>query len=636
MKSLLPGSRSLADKRGSVFWSDKLQTNVLPTYHPAAVLRSPELYPDLARDILKAAQYAQGTTQVDAGAPDIAWDLITSQDALDALLGRFRFGGNAALDTEFASTQAQQKLLCLGISPEPGYAGVLTEQLLSDRLTINKLNYFLRGVCQVGQSYTADLKPMWKVGIKSATTGRDTLLEAYTLDERHGTHGLKYLAQRWLGVNNYADPVSPYKSHMEDCPPELMYPYNARDAAYTLMLEQELDRQLDDKARSVLNEILYPACDTLARMEVTGITIDRPYLEQLKDKMDWAVEAIQGEMNDVVGHEFNPNSFLQIQSILYEELGLPIPGRPMTDKKSLELISLVRPHPFLDLLIGYRQNYKLLSAYVNAMLKAADSDDRVHTTFKMAEAVTGRLSSANPALQNISRNKAIRRSFIATPGWTMVRADYSQIEVRMLCWLSRDEKLRETLTSGEDLHNRTAQILFGEVNPVLRQKAKTFTFALLYQMTTKGLADALKVPLAEATRLQALFFEAYPQVKDWIEQTKGFVLENGYVETPFGRRRRFGLITNENRNEILRQAVNAPSQGGATDVMLKALARFDKRIQKGEIGNTRLLLTVHDEIITETREDPQEVGRILKSELEQTVLDGWVPFDVEVKIGQHW
>jgi DNA polymerase-1 len=296
-------------------------------------------------------------------------------------------------------------------------------------------------------------------------------------------------------------------------------------------------------------------------------------------------------------------------------------------------------HPIVDLLLQYRATKKLHSTYIQALLEAADENGRVHTTFNLHGTVTGRLSSSNPVnLQNIPRESDIRKIFIATPGFTIVEGDLAQAEVRGLAYYSRDRNLIDNILSGMDMHVRTACLMFNvrpeEVTKDMRQAAKRLTFGVIYQMSAESLAHELNISTTEAEELIERFFSAYPQAREWIEAIKQEALRVGKVATPFGRTRRFGVITDTNRSEVLRQAVNAPIQSLASDVTLTALIKAGKELW----GNpsTRLLLTVHDSILLETREDPVEVALWLRRIMSAPVLDGNVPFAADVKIGQSW
>ncbi len=635
-RAVVPGFKSLTDARGTIYESDTLNTCVLATYHPAAVLRSPNLYPDLKYDVLKGFSHLKNYTQISVGQPpSVAYEEVSTLPDLAKMANRLLGGDEiVTLDVE---TTGDGKLLSVGQCNNAG-CFVLTEELLRGNPcgVRNVLNRILSSKQMLAHNAKFDIQRLWDYGVTKASTGVDTMLMSYVLDERPGTHGLKYLAQRYLGADNYADPVKKYYNNMEECPRDLLYHYNAQDVVYTYALYHDLDKRLSAEEKHLLSSLLYPASDALARMEYTGVRVDVPYLKNLSQELPQEIDDILHQLYETAGFEFNPNSPKQLIDVLYYKLELPVPGKFSTDRKSLEMIAEVCDHPIIPLLLKYRDRKKFYSTYVASLLEKADSNDRIHASFNLIGTVTGRLSSNNPNLQNIPKGSDARKIFIATDGYTMIEGDLKQAEVRVMCWFARDEKLRETIMSGEDMHARTATLMFGKVDPELRQKAKRITFGLLYQMSAHSLASDLKISVNEASVLQRKFFEAYPAVEEWIENIKQEVLRTGMVKTPFGRTRRFELITRENQAEVLRQAVNAPIQSSASDITLSALVRLDKRIKRGELGDTRLLLTVHDSIVLETKEDPQEMAKVVKGEMESPVLDGWVPFAADIKTGKTW
>lgn len=631
------GRGKVTDLRGAAVWSDELQTYVIPTFHPAAVLRQPNLYPDLVRDLRYARDVLRGTVKpVEVGH---SVELFVADDYNDALALARRLVevGEVAVDVECAGDGS---FLCAAFSWKPGTAAVLTAEALKNPAVVDAFNVAFRRVKLIGHNLKYDLKVLWSQGLWSARTGADTMLMHYTLDERRGTHGLKQLARLYFNAPNYDAEIARYMKEggLENCPRDLLYKYNGLDASYTYALYQTITKELGSNEWRVLNDLLLPASDVLAEMEYLGIMVDVPYLQKLDAELTAELLRLEAEMFTVAGRKFNPNSPKQLIQLLYYELGVPVPRRLSTDENALK--EVLNYHPLPKLLLEYRARKKFLSTYVQALLEARDENDRVHTTFNLHGTATGRLSSSDPVnLQNIPREGEARNMFVATPGWTLVECDGSQMEVRVLAWYAKDEKLMEALATGGDIHTRTACLMFGlkpeQVTKEQRTAAKRLTFGLIYQMSAQSLAEELGIGLAEAEELVARFFEAFPRVKGWIKEVQEQVLAEGKLTTPFGRTRRFGLITNETRGDILRQAVNTPIQSVASDLTLLALIRLWERIKCGELGRTRLLLTVHDSILLETQEDISEVGRVMREEMRVPVLEGIV-LDAEVKVGTRW
>mgnify|MGYP001285162097 FL=1 len=631
----LMGRHNMGDVHGTVNWCADVNAFVVPTYHPAAVLRSPGYYIDLIRDMQRAALYLHEKKVLTSVAQEVEYVTLHNHDHVLELVERLESLSEVAVDVETASDGS---LLCIGLAWRGDKAVVVTKDALVDKRTVPMLNSALKGKVLIGHNLKFDVKQLWRAGVSDVRVGEDTMLMSYTLDERPGVHKLKPLVRQYLNVPDYDAPIREYYSHMEDCPPIELWKYNAYDAAYTYALRNVLRRELDADGTWLLHNVLYPAANVLACMEYTGIMVDREYLQGLASKLRDETQTLEQEMYHLIGRQFNPRSQKQLAQLLYHDLRLPIPdGRWSTDKDALAVIQDF--HPLPAKILEYRGKLKMLRTYVEALLDAADDEGRVHTNFNLHGTVTGRLSSSDPInLQNIPRTEEARNAFIATPGYTLVEADLSQAEVRVLAWYCKDPNLIKALAEGGDLHIRTASIMFRkkpeEVTKDLRQAAKRLSFATIYGQSVEALAKELGVSITEAKELQERFFSAFPRAREWIKAQQELALATGVVTTPFRRKRRFEYITRDNKAEVLRQAVNAPIQSVASDITLSALIRVGHKL--GNNQNTRLLITVHDSILLETTEDPIEVARWMKQEMVGDVLDNTVPFDADVKIGPRW
>ena len=631
----LMGRHNMGDVHGTVNWCADVNAFVVPTYHPAAVLRSPGYYIDLIRDMQRAALYLHEKKVLTSVAQEVEYVTLHNHDHVLELVERLESLSEVAVDVETASDGS---LLCIGLAWRGDKAVVVTKDALVDKRTVPMLNSALKGKVLIGHNLKFDVKQLWRAGVSDVRVGEDTMLMSYTLDERPGVHKLKPLVRQYLNVPDYDAPIREYYSHMEDCPPIELWKYNAYDAAYTYALRNVLRRELDADGTWLLHNVLYPAANVLACMEYTGIMVDREYLQGLASKLRDETQTLEQEMYHLIGRQFNPRSQKQLAQLLYHDLRLPIPdGRWSTDKDALAVIQDF--HPLPAKILEYRGKLKMLRTYVEALLDAADDEGRVHTNFNLHGTVTGRLSSSDPInLQNIPRTEEARNAFIATPGYTLVEADLSQAEVRVLAWYCKDPNLIKALAEGGDLHIRTASIMFRkkpeEVTKDLRQAAKRLSFATIYGQSVEALAKELGVSVTEAKELQEQFFSAFPRAREWIKAQQELALATGVVTTPFRRKRRFEYITRDNKAEVLRQAVNAPIQSVASDITLSALIRVGHKL--GNNQNTRLLITVHDSILLETTEDPIEVARWMKQEMVGDVLDNTVPFDADVKIGPRW
>lgn len=651
MKALFPKMTAISKERGRTVWHEDLNCNVIITHDPGRIWKEPKYFQDLVNDMLKINKVIGRDIQANQY-NNIELVLLDCQDDVDELcevLEELKAKDKkVAIDVENGS---HDELLCIGFSWVPLKSAVLTREVMCQE-TYDKLSKALKGLKITGHFFKSDIKKMWENGFDrlSIDTYSDTMYQSYLLDERRyveeeyrGVHGLKYLAREFLFVDDYNGHIAPYYTHLEDCDPDTVYLYNGKDAAYTLILDDLFEEQLDPAQRDLLHNHMCPVSDVLAGMEYVGVRVSLGALEDLNVAMTAQLEEIRNTLCTLAGRQFNPNSSKQVADTFYNKLDIPVPKAWSTDKEHLKLI--VNEHPIIPTMLQYREVKQFHGLYVNGMLKRVDAERRVHTNFNVARTATGRLSSNGPNLQNIKRGAMARNLFEATPGWTMFEADLSQAEVKGLCWLAKDKILHEAIVSGLDLHTRTASLMYGvpfdKVTKAQRTTAKRITFGLIYQMSPEGLVDALRmdgvlITVAEAVELMKMFFSVYAESERWIESIKASVVEKGYVVSPFGRIRRFPLITEKNLGGVLRQAVNFPVQSMANEISLAALLRFGKRVNAGELGETRLLLTVHDSIMGETREDVNAVVWELKKEMEKPVLDGWVPFTADIGVGSSW
>jgi DNA polymerase-1 len=635
LRALL-GRGNVSRARGAAYRHDGLGCLVVPSYHPAMVLRSPAAYHDLVSDIrLAVALLEGGGTVVVKPAPDVVHEVVCDAAGVERTVAKaLESQGPVAVDVETASDGS---LLCVGLSWEEGRAAVITGDAAMSCATL--LDQLFASRPLVFHNAQFDLQVLWRNGMPSARTGGDTMLLCYCLDERKGKHSLADAIREHLNVPDHKKPMDKYMGHMEDAPRNELYRYNALDAAYTLILHRILSEKVDDDGRRVLRTLLYPASDVLAKMTAVGVMVDLDYLRRLSADISHELVCLEEEMHRVAGKVFNPRSHAQLKRLLYDELALPIPvdlGNASTDEEHLEFLAPL--HSLPGMVLAYRKRHKFLTTYVRAMLKWADAGGRVHTTFNIGGTVTGRLSSSRPNLQNIGRSKEARDMFVATPGWTMVECDMAQSEIRVLAWLSQDENLIRAISSGVDIHTANAALMFGvrpeEVTKELRQAAKHLNFGIIYQMSAPSLAKELGVSVERAEELIRMFFAAFPRAYQWIEDTKEEVRRTGKLRTPFGRVRRFGYVTKDNEADVMREAVNFPVQSVSSDITLGAVIRLGKRLW--DDPSTRLLLTVHDSILLETTSDQLTIARMVAEEMVSSAPDTTVPFIAEAKVGIRW
>jgi len=423
-------------------------------------------------------------------------------------------------------------------------------------------------------------------------------------------------------------------------------------AAALLELGGRLDAMLADKPglRQLYAELDRPFLPVLLGMERAGIAVDRAMLGALSARMDEVLGGLTKEIHALAGREFNINSPQQLGKILFEELNLPAPfktGKGKVISTAAEVLEgLAEEHRIARLVLEYRQVSKLKGTYVDALPELLDGQGRVHTTFNPTGAATGRLSSNNPNLQNIpirtELGREIRAAFVPRPGWTLVKVDYSQIELRLLAHFSGDAVLTESFVRGEDIHTRTAAEVFGVppllVTPELRRNAKAVNFGIVYGQTAFGLAAALGISRGEADTYIKSYFARYAGVKRYIERTIAEVRKTGYAETLFGRRRPIPDMSSKNPNArgfAERTAVNTPLQGTAADLIKQAMIAIDRQFRE-EGWQARLLLQVHDELVLECPvEEAGRLARMVKQAMEG-VHKLNVPLIADVSAGANW
>ena len=414
-------------------------------------------------------------------------------------------------------------------------------------------------------------------------------------------------------------------------------------------VETALETQLaEGTLRGLFEDLEMPLVPILAAMERVGIRVDCDELAHLSGELAARIAELEATLADTAGYTFNVGSTQQLAAFLYDHLGLAAGRRTKTgrstDADSLE--SLRTEHPIVDVVLEWRQLTKLKSTYVDALPLLCAADNRVHTSFNQAVAATGRLSSADPNLQNVpvrtSWGQRIRHAFIADPGQVLVSADYSQIELRVLAHATREEELIASFARGEDIHRRTAAEVYDvppeEVTPDQRRIAKVVNFGVVYGLSDFGLARDTGMDVEIAHEFITKYFDSFPAVTQYLERTHMHAREWGWVETFLGRRRHLPDIRAANRQlrgAAERMAVNMPIQGAAADIMKLAMIRCDTALREAGV-RSRLLLQVHDELVLETPEDELERVVPLLREAMSGAAELVVPLVVDVKVGQNW
>ena len=500
-----------------------------------------------------------------------------------------------------------------------------------------------------------DVLVLRRAGVNLQGLDFDTMLASYVLDPGRRSHGLDVLALEFLDYSmmSYADLCGKGKSaiRFDQCSVESARDYSCEDADMSLRMREIFEPQLDSsEVRPLLENIEIPLIHVLAEIEWTGISIDLPWFHSLKDRFRRERQKVEQQIYAAAGTEFNINSNLQLREILFTRLGLPVLKKTSTgastDASVLQELADAG-HTIPGLLMEYRELSKLENTYLDALPAMVNPHTgRLHTSFNQTVAATGRLSSSDPNLQNIpirrELGRDIRRGFIPRLGWTLLAADYSQIELRLLAHLSSDPAFVEAFKAGGDIHRQTAAIIFDvpvdQVTSEMRARAKTINFATIYGQGAHALSRQLKIEHAEAKEFILRYFERFRGIRQYLDSMVDFAREHGYVTTIFGRRRYIPELRERNFNIRAfgeRTAANSPIQGSAADLIKIAMIRIDDALRERR-HDARMLLQVHDELVFEVPTDEMDsVKDLVKHEMENAA-ELSVPLVVDMGSGANW
>ncbi|WP_323636196.1 DNA polymerase I [Pectobacterium polaris] len=509
---------------------------------------------------------------------------------------------------------------------------------------------------KIGQNLKFDKGVMQRYDIDLRGIAFDTMLESYVLDSVAGRHDMDSLAERYLNHKTitFEEIAGKGKNQLtfNQIALEQAGPYAAEDADVTLHLHQKLWGKLQPHADlcQVFQTIDMPLVPVLSRIERTGVLIDPVILAEHSKELTARLAELEIQAYELAGEEFNLSSTKQLQGILYEKQKLPIlkktpKGAPSTNEEVLAELALDYPLP--KLILEYRGLAKLKSTYTDKLpLMINPATKRVHTSYHQAVTATGRLSSSDPNLQNIpvrnDEGRRIRQAFIAPKGYSIVAADYSQIELRIMAHLSGDKGLLNAFANGLDIHRATASEVFGialdKVTSEQRRSAKAINFGLIYGMSAFGLSRQLNIPRSESQKYMNLYFERYPGVQDYMERTRQQAAEHGYVSTLDGRRLYLPDIHSRNamaRKGAERAAINAPMQGTAADIIKKAMIAIDDWLQK-DTPKVKMIMQVHDELVFEIHDSVIEESISKIKALMEGCMQLNVPLQVDIGTGMNW
>jgi len=592
--------------------------------------------------------------------------IVDTDDKLAELLRALNHAEVISFDTETTSTEemnAEIVGISLAVKEGEGYYLPIGHRG-GNNLPLEKALSALREpltnprIGKIAHNAKYDYIVLARHGVTVTPLTFDTMLAEFILDPSSRNLGLKNLAQARLGeeMTHIEDLIGKGKKQisMAEVAVESVAQYAAADAEVTLrllpILQTELKRVNGEK---LLTEIDLPLTPVLAEMEMEGVLLDLPFFKEMSNELAKRLAEIERQIFAMVGKTFNVNSTQQLSDVLFNTLGLQPPdpsnktasGHYSTAAGVLELLK--GKHPVVDLVLEHRELSKLKSTYLDALPPAVDANGRVHTSYSQVGAVTGRLSSNNPNLQNIpirtETGRKVRNGFIAGQGNVLLSVDYSQIELRIVAHMAQDDAMLAAFRAGEDIHATTAAAIYGvspeAVTKEMRRHAKAINFGLIYGMSAFGLTRSTELTLAEAEAFVKTYFEKFPGVKKYLDGIRKQAAEQGYVETLLGRRRYFPALQGRQnvqmKNREEREAINAPIQGTAADIMKIAMLKIPPALKEAGL-KAKMLLQVHDELVLEC---PQEELKKTARVVQETMANAYplsIPLSTEARYGKNW
>src|SRR5450830_45666 len=640
-----------------------------------------------------APRDASSTAIVHPPTPQMRYVTVDTVDALRALMARCRAVGSIAVDTETVLdagappivTPLRANLVSISIAVAPGEAYYLPfahrgrragqgdldfgdaapvvedtairnlPPLLSNDAAPLRAMLEDAAVRKVAHNAKYDLLVLRRAGVTLRGLDFDSMLASYVLDPGRRSHAIDALALEFLGrsMTDYTEVCGKGKNAIafDEVPVDVACDYSCADSDVALQLRALLTPRLaEHELTALLDDMELPLVGVLVDMEWAGITIDVPWFASLKERFARERGAVELQIYEAAGQEFNINSNPQLRDILFSKLGLPVKKKTTTgastDASVLQELA-DEGHALPSLLMEYRELAKLENTYLDTLPALVNpGTGRLHTSFNQTVASTGRLSSSDPNLQNIpirrELGKAIRRGFVPRRGWKLLAADYSQVELRLLAHLSRDPAFVAAFRAGGDIHRQTASVIFGvplgAVTGEMRSRAKTINFATIYGQGAHSLSRQLKVDHAEAKAFIDTYFERFAGVRAFLDSTVAQAKQRGYVETIFGRRRYIPELRERNFNIRAfgeRTAANSPIQGSAADLIKIAMIRIDKALRAQSL-ESKMLLQVHDELVFEVLPDEMnQVQELVKYEMEHAAQLS-VPLVVDLGVGNNW
>ena len=601
--------------------------------------------------------------------PSVQYQIVADEEPLRQLVARLKSGLALTLDTETTHTdpmQAELVGIALTDAPERGYYIPISATSGDPQLELGMVLNVLAPLLsdperpKYGHNLKYDLTVLQQAGAQVKGLAFDTMIAEWLINPASKNLGLKNLA--WARLKQRMTPITDLigkgkdQRTMRQVPVAQVAPYACADVDMTHRLVAVLEAELKEKHLwSLFTGVEMPLMPVLAAMEMAGVRLDVGLLERMSEELAVGLGELEARIQEMVGYAFNVNSTQQLSDALFKTLGLPTQGLRRTKSGHFSTAASVLErlrgkHPVIDLILEQRSLAKLKSTYVDALPRLVNPrTGRLHTSYKQTGTVTGRLSSSDPNLQNIpirtELGRQVRRAFIAKPGWKLIAADYSQVELRVMAHISGDEGLLSAFARGEDIHASTASTILGvpleKVTPEMRRLAKAVNFGLSYGQTAYGLAQATGLTQAEAEDFIKAYFERFPKVREYIDCTKALATRQGYVETLLGRRRYFPELqpgsraTHNVRQAAERMAINAPIQGTAADIINIATIHLHRALRERGL-RARMILQVHDELVVEAPDGEITTVAPLMREVMENAFELKAPLKADLKVGQNW
>jgi DNA polymerase-1 len=595
--------------------------------------------------------------------------LVNTVETLQEMARRLSSARVIAFDTETTSTdQMRAELVGISLAIEPGwgyYIPVGHTDSTTPQLPLPAVIEALRrpltdpDIPKIGHNLKYDFIVLARHGLSPSPLSFDTMIAEWLVNPASHNLGLKNLAwvRQGIHMTHIDELIGKGKKQisMAEVPIEKAAAYAAADAEVVLRLMPELQRDLEERRAShLLTDLEMPLVPMLAEMEMAGVSLDIPFLQAMSAELSARLGEIETQIYQAVGAPFNLNSPQQLSEALFTRLHISPPDRSARTatgfySTSAEVLDSLRgQHPAVDLVLEYRELSKLKSTYLDALPQQVNPHTgRVHTSYNQTGAVTGRIASSDPNLQNIpirtELGRKVRNAFVASPGNILLSVDYSQIELRIVAHMANDQAMKSAFLAGQDIHATTAAAVYGiplsAVDKDQRRRAKGINFGLIYGMSAFGLTRATDLTLAESEDFMLAYFKQFPGVKTYLDGIRRLAAEQGYVETLIGRRRYFpGLKTQADRNirnREEREAINAPIQGTAADIMKMAMLQVAQALKKAGLAG-RTILQVHDELVLECPTDELVAITDLVKQVMENVYPLSVPLLTEARFGQNW